>query len=410
MEQVNINQDRLWNTIMELGTIGKTENNGVTRLSLSEEDLQARKYIIDLMKEAGLEVRVDEVGNIIGKLVGMDDELPVVLTGSHIDTVVDGGMFDGALGVLGGIEALRTIKESGVTLNHSIEIVSFTDEEGARFGSGFIGSKGMTGELEEKYFSLTDKNGVSYEKAFENANLDFTNFSLAKRTKESIKAYVELHIEQGRVLEMEDLPVGIVTEVQGPAWMDVHIKGQADHAGATPIDLRKDASLAAAEIMLLVEEIAVKWQGVATVGQMEFKPGNANIIPESVHFSVDFRHTNKQKRDYMEHDILNALQEITKKRNVDFSTSIQMKVDPMKCSSNIVREIEQSCRETKLPVFKMKCGAGHDAQILGKITDFGMIFIRSKDGLSHNPQEWSSKEDCAKGTQVLCHTLVRLAK
>jgi len=410
MKQMTINKERLWNSIMELGNIGKGKQNGVTRLSLSKEDQQARDYIVDLMNEAGLEVRVDEVGNVIGKLVGLDDDLPVVMTGSHIDTVVEGGMFDGALGVLGGIETLRTIKESGIVLNHSIEVVSFTDEEGVRFGSGFIGSKAMIGEVEETHFSLIDNDGVSYKEAFEEMKLDYMNFSLARRKGENIKAYIELHIEQGRVLEMEDLSVGIVTEVQGPVWMVVDVQGQTDHAGATPMNLRKDASLAAAEMLPLIEEIAVKWEGVATVGKMEFIPGNVNIIPGTVRFSIDFRHTNKQIRDYMKNDIIKALKDVTSKRKVDFSVSVQMEVDPMKCSSNIVQEIERSFWETSLPVFKMKCGAGHDALLLGKITDFGMIFVRSKDGLSHTPYEWSSKDDCAKGTQVLCQTLFRLAR
>src|SRR5690625_4789590 len=228
MKQMTINKERLWNSIMELGNIGKGKQNGVTRLSLSKEDQQARDYIVDLMNEAGLEVRVDEVGNVIGKLVGLDDDLPVVMTGSHIDTVVEGGMFDGALGVLGGIETLRTIKESGIVLNHSIEVVSFTDEEGVRFGSGFIGSKAMIGEVEETHFSLIDNDGVSYKEAFEEMKLDYMNFSLARRKGENIKAYIELHIEQGRVLEMEDLSVGIVTEVQGPVWMVVDVQGQTD--------------------------------------------------------------------------------------------------------------------------------------------------------------------------------------
>lgn len=411
LKKSSINKERLWETLMELGEIGKSPlSGGITRLSLTDEDLQARTYIINKMKDAGLDVRLDAIGNIIGKLPGKDKNKPAVLTGSHIDTVEQGGKFDGPLGVLAGIEALQTIKEMGIELTHSLEVISFTDEEGTRFGTSFIGSKGMVGELTDDHLYLKDKQGITYEEAYKKAGFQSSEYRSAIRKPEEIKAYVELHIEQGKVLDMENLPVGIVTDVQGPIWMSIQFKGQADHAGATPMSLRKDASLAMAEALSIIEEIAKKWEGVATVGQMHFKPGGINIIPETVQFSLDFRHTNKKMRTCMKKEIIASLNDISTNRGVELSTDITLDVEPVSCSTIVVQKIADACWTSGLPVYKMKSGAGHDALLLNKITDFGIIFVRSKEGYSHNPKEWSSKEDCYQGAQVLFNTLINLAK
>jgi allantoate deiminase len=398
---------------MELGEIGSTPNKpeeGVTRLSLSLEDLKARQYIIDVMKEAGLEVRVDAVGNIIGKLEGTDVGTPVVLTGSHIDTVVQGGKFDGALGVLGAIEAVRSIKESGLKLTHSIEVVSFTDEEGTRFGTGYIGSKAMVGCLEDEIFNLKDEQGITCGEAFRQAQLDPTSYKDAIRKEEEIKAYIEMHIEQGRVLEDQGLSVGIVTDIQGPVWMEVHFQGNPDHAGATPMNLRKDAGLSMAELMLDVEKIARKHRGVGTVGKIQIEPGGVNIIPGKAVLSIDLRHVDKGIRTEMVKAVNDSISTICKKRDIEANIEIKKEVDPASCSREVIEVIEQSCAELQVPTMKLQCGAGHDSLMMTKQTKMGMIFVRSKDGFSHNPKEWTEKEDCIIGTQVLLNTLVNLAK
>ncbi|MGM8364813.1 Zn-dependent hydrolase [Virgibacillus sp. W0181] len=405
-----INRDRLWASILELSEIGNDDRTGITRLSFSEADMEARKYIMLLMKEAGLHVRIDAVGNIIGRLSGTDNTRPAVITGSHIDTVIQGGMFDGALGVLAGIEVARTINESGVTLVHPLEIISFTDEEGARFGSGFIGSKGMIGDLNEEHFQMTDVNGVTYAEAFAHAGLNAKEYRNAIRHPKEIKAYVELHIEQGKILEMEDLSIGIVTDVRGPALMNVSFIGEANHAGTTPMSLRKDPSLAMAVALPLIEKIAVKWEGVATVGKMNFKPGETNVIPEAVEFTIDFRHTDKAIRQQMKKEIIQRLRMIAKQRNVELQTDIKLDIGPVACSPEVIKQMEKACWDASLPAHKMKCGAGHDALVLGKITNFGIVFVRSKDGKNHHPTEWSSKEDCGKGTQVLLNTIMYLSE
>ncbi|BAB04480.1 Zn-dependent hydrolase [Halalkalibacterium halodurans] len=410
---MDINQKRLWRTLMELAEIGGTspiDVHGVTRLSLTKTELRARQYVIDLMKDSGLSVQVDAVGNIIGKLEGTDLELPSVMTGSHIDSVPHGGRFDGTLGVLGAIEAVRTMKEAGIKLKHSIEIVSFTDEEGARFGAGFIGSKGMAGELTETTFSLADDKGVTYREAFLAANLNPTLYKQAIRSDEQIKAYIEMHIEQGKVLEEHDLSIGIVTDIQGPVWLDVTLEGAADHAGATPMDMRKDAGLAMAEVLLAVEAISKEHQGVGTVGKMSIEPGGVNIIPGRACFSVDLRHIRKERRQHMVDDLHEQVEAICNQRGVTYNIDVKKEVEPATCSHEMVGLIDEVCTELNIRAMKMPCGAGHDALIMSKLAPIGMIFIRSKQGISHSPKEWSDAEDCKKGTQVLLHTLMKLAQ
>lgn len=397
---------------MELAEIGASPNRdqGITRLSLSEEELEAKQYVIQLMKEVGLEVRMDAVGNVIGKLNGTDPLAPSVIVGSHTDTVNHGGGFDGALGVLGAIEAVRSMKEANVTLTHSIEVISFTDEEGSRFGTGYIGSKAMAGVLKEDAFELTDQNGISYREAFIKAKLDPTKYKEAVRKPEEMKAYIEMHIEQGKVLEEMDLSVGIVTDIQGPVWLEVQLEGSADHAGATPMNMRKDASLVMAEVMLDVEKTAISHQGVGTVGSLKVEPGGVNIIPGKAVFTVDLRHVDSHERQLMVKDVYLSVAKASEKRGITWTIEVKKEVDPASCSPEIVKILEESFQELQFPVAKLPCGAGHDSLIMSKLTNMGMIFVRSKDGISHNPKEWTSKGDCAAGTEVLFQSLIKLAK
>ncbi|GAE26102.1 N-carbamoyl-L-amino acid hydrolase [Halalkalibacter wakoensis JCM 9140] len=409
---IQINQQRLWENLKELGEIGASSNSeeGITRLALSLEDLKAREYVIRVMKESGLDVRVDSIGNIIGKFEGADPTAPVIMTGSHVDTVIQGGLFDGALGVLGAIEAVRSIKESGIKLKHSIEVISFTDEEGTRFGSGYIGSKALTGYLDEQTLQIKDASGITYAEALQQAGFDPTCYKEAIRKPEEIKAYLEMHIEQGKVLEENELPVGIVTNIQGPVWLEVTLTGHPDHAGATPMHMRKDASLAMAEIMLEVERIASHYEGVGTVGRTQVEPGGVNIIPGKAVFTIDLRHGDKERRTNMVKEITDAIEWICEKRDIQVEVDFKKSVDPATCSEKIINVLEQTCAELKVPTMKLPCGAGHDSLMMTKITDMGMIFVRSKDGISHNPKEWTDKEDCIIGSQVLLQALIKLAK
>lgn len=412
IKTTKINEERLWKTLMKLAEIGASPNEeeGITRLSLTEEELEAKQYIIRLMKDIGLDVRMDTVGNVIGKLVGSDPMAPSVLVGSHIDTVFHGGRFDGSLGVLGAIEAVRSIIDANVTLTHSIEVVSFTDEEGSRFGTGYIGSKAMVGVLQEKTFELKDTKGVSYREAFLHAKLDPTKYKEAIRQPNDIKAYIEMHIEQAKVLEEMDLSVGIVTDIQGPVWLNVTLEGDADHAGATPMTMRKDALIAMAEVIIEVEKIARNHGGVGTVGYVKVEPGGVNIIPGKASFTIDLRHVNKTERRKMVESVFQSVKKTCRKRTIEWNIDVKKEVDPTSCSPEIVSVFEEACNELNFPVKKLQCGAGHDSLIMSKITQMGMISVRSKDGISHNPKEWTSRKDCADGTALLFQSLVKLAK
>ena len=407
-----IDQLRLWHTLMDLRQIGAgvNEADGITRLAFSPPELEAKAYIRALMEECGLDVYTDAVGNVFGVYPGREPDLPVIMTGSHVDSVIRGGAFDGTLGVLGAIEAVRTMKEAGIRPRRTIEIVSFSDEEGTRFGAGYMGSKALTGKLEDRFLTLTDQDGESYETVLAKAGYEPSAYPKAKRDSREIGAFLEMHIEQGRVLEEADIAAGIVTTIQGPLWLQVTIEGAADHAGATPMAIRKDASLAMAEAMLAVEEAAVAHGGVGTVGSLKVKPGGINIIPGEAVFTVDMRHGDSVLRDRMLADMEAAFSAIAEKRGVNFKTSVTKKEPPATCSEDIRASIHQAADTCGISVKDMPCGAGHDALIMSTVTRMGMILVRSKDGISHNPQEWTSQEDCAKGTELLMRTLHSLAE
>ncbi|MBA3952827.1 MAG: Zn-dependent hydrolase, partial [Rubrobacter sp.] len=281
---------RLWKRLSELAEIGRQEEGGVARLSFTEEERAAKDLVASYMEEAGLAVREDAAGNLFGRREGRDPEAPAVLVGSHVDSVLNGGDFDGPLGVLGGIEVLQTMDEEGVEMGRPVEVVAFTDEEGARFSLGMIGSRALTGTLLQEDLRHEDRNGVSIEQAMRNAGLDPGKVGEAARPADSLAAYLELHIEQGKVLEGEDLPVGVVTGIAGPVWLRLSFAGEAGHAGTTPMGARRDALAAAAEVVGAIEEEASDTGStVGTVGQIEAGPGGINIIAGRVDLSLDLR-------------------------------------------------------------------------------------------------------------------------
>ncbi|ALF08889.1 Zn-dependent hydrolase [Parageobacillus thermoglucosidasius] len=405
-----INGDRLWNRLLELGTIGKQPSGGITRLSFTKEERAAKEKVASYMKEAGLAVYEDAVGNLIGRKEGKEKDAPAVLVGSHIDSVYNGGMFDGPLGVLAAVEVLQTMNERGVKTKHPIEVVAFTDEEGARFSYGMIGSRGMAGTLSEEELVHQDKYGISLAAAMEEAGLDPGKIGKAARRKGSVKAYVELHIEQGRVLEQANLPVGIVTGIAGLIWAKLTVKGKAEHAGATPMPIRRDPLVAAAQIIQVIEQEAKKTgTTVGTVGQMQVFPGGINIIPERVEFSLDLRDLDAAVRDSVFLSIIERAKQIGNERNVDVAVELLQKMPPVLCSELVQNAAKEACRQLGFDVFTLPSGASHDGVQLAGLCPIGMIFVRSKDGVSHSPEEWSSKEDCAAGANVLYHTVLSLA-
>jgi allantoate deiminase len=406
-----IDGERLWRRISDLGEVGRQEGGGVTRLSFTDEERAAKDKVASYMEEARLSVYEDAAGNLFGRREGRNPDSPAILVGSHVDSVYNGGNFDGPLGVLAGIEVLQTMQEQGIETEHPIEVVSFSDEEGARFSFGMIGSRALADRLTtEDLTTYEDGSGVSIAGAMRACGLDPEKISDAARSEGSIKAYVELHIEQGRVLENEDLPVGIVTGIAGPVWLRFTLTGETGHAGSTPMNLRRDALAAAAEIMSVIEaEAARTGTTVGTVGQLDLEPGGINIIPGRVEFSVDLRDIDEGVRDRVEGRILEEAGEICRMRAVGLEVETLQRHAPVSCSEPVRAAVERACERLGIRPFALPSGAGHDGMQLTDLCPMGMIFVRSKNGVSHNPEEWSSQEDCTTGGNVLYHAVLDLA-
>lgn len=408
-----IDGDRLWGRLEELGKIGRTgdgEDHGVARLSFTEEERTAKDLVTSWMEEAGLAVREDAAANLMGRREGRNPEAPVVLVGSHVDSVYDGGDFDGPLGVISAIETLHLMRDEGVETEHPIEVVAFTDEEGARFSFGMIGSRAMAGTLAPEHLENRDADGVSIAEAMREGGLDPESIGDAARDEGSVRAYVELHIEQGRVLESEDLSVGVVTGIAGPAWFKLVFTGEAGHAGTSPMGLRKDALAAAAVVVGIVEEEAARTgTSVGTVGRLSLEPGGINIIPGRVELSLDLRDIDEAVRDGVEEGILQRARDACEERGVGFDVEVLQRLAPAPCSGLARVAIEAACERAGVGSRPVPSGAGHDGMNLAAICPIGMIFVRSKDGVSHNPAEWSSKEDCVAGSEVLYYAVRDLA-
>jgi allantoate deiminase len=405
-----VDGERLWRRIRELGEIGRQDSGGVTRLSFTDEERAAKDRVAGYMKEAGLSVREDAAGNLFGRREGKNPEAPAVLVGSHVDSVYDGGNFDGPLGVLAGIEVVQTMEENGIETEHPIEVVTFTDEEGARFSFGMIGSRALAGRLSPEDLNHKDENGVSIADAMRDYGLDPERVGEAARLAGSVAAYVELHIEQGRVLENEGLPVGVVTGIAAPVWRRLVFTGEPGHAGTTPMDLRRDALAAAAGAMAAIEaEASATGSSVGTVGQLGVEPGGINIIPGRVEISLDLRDIEERTRDLVEERILQRAREVCVKRGVGFETEVLQRMAPTSCSETVLGAARAACEKLGIRPHELASGAAHDGMQLVELCPMGMIFIRSKNGVSHSPDEWSSKEDCTAGGNVLYHTVLDLA-
>lgn len=406
-----IEEERLWDHLMTLAKIGASEDpkEGITRLAYTEEDDKAKALVTKYMKEAGLYVHEDPVGNLIGKRIGKNPNKPSIMIGSHLDTVFQGGKFDGALGVLSGVEVAHALKEEGYPLDHTLEVVAFTDEEGARFSTGMLGSQAMTGKLENSVLDKTDKDGIPYREALEERGYDPEKIPEAQREKGSLAAYLELHIEQAVQLERKGVSVGIVTGIAGPRWYRFTVTGESGHAGSTPMAMRRDPMSVAARLMQGIEEIvSAKDNTVGTVGQVEAKPGGINIIPKEVIFTLDLRDSVDSERKAAEQEIKNKVQSLEDDFGVDIEMELLHNLDPVPCDEKIVDTAETSAKELGIDSIRMISGAAHDAMNMASITSIGMLFIPSYKGLSHRPDEWSEKKDCGKGAKVLFQTVKNL--
>lgn len=405
-----IDGERLWSRLMELGTIGQQASGGLTRFSYTDEERKAKEQVAQYLRDAGLDVWEDSVGNLYGRREGQDPNAPAILIGSHLDTVPNGGRFDGALGVLAGVEVLQTLQEHGVETDCPVEVVAFVDEEGARFRFGMIGSRAVIGELTTDDLARCDAQGVSLAQAMREAGYAPERIGDARRRPETLGAYLELHIEQGGVLERHGVPVGVVSGIAGPLWLSVVIEGWAGHAGTTPMAERRDALVAAAEFVLAIEEEARRFpSAVATVGTARVHPGGVNVIPGRVELTVDLRDANETVRNELEQRIRKRGEAIARYRGVTITVHELQRIAPVPCDANVRAAVEVACHRVGVPYVTLPSGAGHDAMLMARVCPMGMIFVRSKEGISHHPDEWTDKADCEWGARVLYETVLQLA-
>jgi beta-ureidopropionase / N-carbamoyl-L-amino-acid hydrolase len=404
---LSINGDRLNDSINRLARIGKQPSGSICRLAFTPEDLQARYLVQQWMVEAGMSVKTDAAGNLIGTYAGKED-IPALATGSHIDTVPSGGRFDGVLGVLAGIEVVRTLRDNNLRLNHPLQVIVFTDEESSMIGSQAIAGTVLL-DAPEQY---KPKLGESIQSCLENLGGNWDNLATAKRTRADLAAFVELHVEQGAVLENTQAEIGVVQGVVGMVREAIAITGQANHAGTTPMHMRQDALVAAAQIVLAVQEIAQQMpsQPVATVGYLTVSPNAVNIVPGQVELTVDMRDLSQDCLNQMRMQLKQAVEAIATATHTHIQITPLLNVEPTPAMPPIQDTIELVCRELGLSYCHLPSRAGHDALEVGRATDMGMIFVPSQSGVSHSEAEYTSPQQCIQGANVLLHTLLKLDK
>jgi len=408
---MRINSSRLQQHFEAMSLIGKIGDTGTNRPAHSPDEKKAFALAASWMEEAGMKTHIDNFGNLIGRLEGKDPLLPVLLMGSHLDSQPYGGRFDGVAGVLCAIEVVKTLTENNIEPARSIEVISFADEEGWRFNKGLYGSKGILGKLDPDDIERKDKDGISRRQALIDFGCDPGMSKEDEYMPGSIFCFLELHIEQGPVLDIGNKPIGVVSGISGPIWWTVKLKGMAGHAGSVPMALRKDALLGAAEITLALNEIATQIPGaptVGTVGTMNVFPASRNIIAEEVTFTVDLRDIDIKRRNVYEMDLRKRIDAISKKHSLEYIITEDFVSEPRYCASWIKEIIHAECTALNLDAPELMSGPFHDALPMSYACDYGMIFVRCKDGISHNPLEYASYEDLALGAEVLYGTVLQV--
>ena len=403
---IRANPDRMEQRIKALAGFGTNPEGGVSRVAYSDADLAGRAYIMDLMREAGLHVRVDTAGNIIGRREGSEEDLPVIMFGSHIDSVPGGGNYDGDVGVIGAIEVVQLLKENRISTRHPLEVVSFTDEEG-----GLTGSRAMVGKLSERTLEVMSHSGLTIRDGIRNVGGDPNRLDLAERKPGEILAFIELHIEQGALLDDEDIDIGVVEGIVGIRWWDVTIEGFANHAGTTPMNKRWDAMVSAAELTLAINHVATTMPGrqVATVGRIRAEPGAPNVIPGEVVLSLEIRDLDAWKMQQVFERIQAEAKQIADARFTPIRFSeIDVASPPAPTDQQMRRIISAAADGLGMSFRLMPSGAGHDAQDMTHITPTGMIFVPSVNGVSHSPKEFTSPQDMANGASVLLKTVLAI--
>ncbi|WP_241558989.1 M20 family metallo-hydrolase [Oceanobacillus halophilus] len=395
---------RVMETLQVINQMGET-NHGIERLAYTLEEQQAKQYILKECKKLGMETSVDAAGNVIAKLPGTDPYLPAVAIGSHLDTVYSGGRYDGALGVVAGLEIVRTMVEEGIETAHSVELIAFACEESSRFNFATLGSKAMTGKVDQETLEeLQDKDGISLRNAVVNQGLELDQFLSANRKNTPLKAFYELHIEQGLKLIDEKKSVGIVTGVAAPLRLAIEIEGRSSHSGTTGMTQRKDALLSASELSLAVEKAALLEEDfgtVATVGVLELAPGAMNVVPGYASLKVDIRSTNVESRNRVLNRIKERAELLEEKRGTTISMKVIQEDQPVIMDEKGRKSLAKTCEDVGVSYLFMASGAGHDAMNMATCWPSALIFVPSVDGLSHHPDEFTEEKDIETGLKVL---------
>lgn len=405
----HVDSQRLESTLEKLSEFGRNPEGGVTRVAFSETDMAAREYVIGLMKQAGLSVRVDPAGNIFGRREG-SEKMPILLFGSHIDSVLHGGNFDGDVGSLGAIEVIRALNDGSVKTRHPLEVVIWTNEEGNHFGIGTFGSGVAAGLIGPEVLERKDDQGLTLADWLRRYGQDPAHLSDARIPRGALAGSLELHIEQGPNLDEAKIPIGVVQGIVGLKRWKCVATGFANHAGTTPMNRRKDALAAASKDVLAVREIVRAETGrqVGTVGYLKAEPGAINVIPGRVEFPVELRDLDLAKIDRMWNLIQEKFKETDKEENVETRCTPLDDVDSARTDSAMQTAIRDAAKSLGLTTMDLPSGAVHDSQQIAKIAPMAMIFIPSKDGISHSPKEFTSRQDVANGAEVLYRSVLLL--
>jgi len=402
--------ERNFNAISEFGAL---KGGGLTRLAFSKEDLEAREFLINLIEKNGFKLKIDNVGNIYAIYDdGCEADAKPVCVGSHIDSVPNGGFYDGTLGVMAGLEALTAIKEAGIKLKRPLWLINFSCEESSRFKTATIGSKIISGKLsQQRLHELKDEDGISLFEAMSAAGFKPQNLDEAILKENSLHAYLELHIEQGPVLERSAISVGVVSGIAAPIRFEITIQGKADHSGATPMNMRSDALLAASHIIIAANKFAKsKKTAVATVGYVHAKPGVLNVVPGEARLGVDLRDIDKKSLDELNLELRNFIKELSCELNFSYEIRELSSDEPVKLSEHAINLLEDEAKKLGVKTLTLPSGAGHDAMNLTKLaSSVGMLFIPCVDGISHNTKEEINFKDAVSATKILTNALIRLS-
>ena len=408
-----INSKRFEANFNAISEFGALKGGGLTRLAFSKEDLEAREFLINLIEKNGFKLKIDNVGNIYAIYDdGCEADAKPVCVGSHIDSVPNGGFYDGTLGVMAGLEALSSIKEAGIKLKRPLWLINFSCEESSRFKTATIGSKIISGKLsQQRLHELKDEDGISLFEAMSAAGFKPQNLDEAILKENSLHAYLELHIEQGPVLERSAISVGVVSGIAAPIRFEITIQGKADHSGATPMNMRSDALLAASHIIIAANKFAKsKKTAVATVGYVHAKPGVLNVVPGEARLGVDLRDIDKKSLDELNLELRNFVGELSRELKFSYEIRELSSDEPVKLSKHAINLLEDEAKKLGIKTLTLPSGAGHDAMNLTKLaSSVGMLFIPCVDGISHNTKEAINFKDAVAATKILTNALIRLS-